>query len=82
MTSFNRYSTESQLPGIHIAHFVSWLGSQLSNDDAFALQSLEPLFEGNSTSGYMTHWPISIYPEHIQKNINCLLNDYGMPLSY
>lgn len=80
-SSFNRYSTESQLPGLHIAHFVSWLGAQLSGEDS-SLQSLQQLFDGTSTSGFITRWPTSIYPEHILKNPTSLLNDYGMPLVY
>lgn len=82
MTSFNRYSTQSDLPGIHVAHFVTWLGAQFDTKTGYALQSLESLFDGNSTSGFMTRWPASIYPDHIRKHPSSLLNEYGMPLSF
>lgn len=80
-TSFNRYSTESQLPGLHLAHFVSWLGGQLSDGDS-SLRALQQMFDGDSTSGFITRWPTSIYPEHVLKNPACLLNEYRQPLMY
>lgn len=82
MTSFNKYSTRSDLPGIHVAHFIAWLGSQFNTKSGYALQSLESIFDGNSMSGFMTRWPTSIYPDHIRNNQSKLINEHGMPLCF
>lgn len=80
ISSLDRYSEAATQPGAPLAQFITWLHSKLNSKASSSLQSLEPMFGADESSGYMKRWPLSIYPEHLRSDPKRLLDQFGSPI--